>query len=262
MNKKKRNITIAIIAAVVVFILIGGILFCIKEYTARTPKLNMRWIGAVEAEQTINLQDLVDVECKGDYYLEMSINTEISDAKVSEDGQSLYVGNNSGYITVTISGYGSVPDIVSEETIIFVTLGEQERKEFIEKAKDTTKKVEEGLFQQGNYSDMQLEQVLYDCDIDAQDKYELVTMCLKYRKKDNTYVCFHTSFYAEGIDKMSIGFREIDEDEVENAIGWLDHESRKNIGDDIYFRKDSLRTSYTEVENCNLTYQYVIDYRD
>lgn len=122
MNKKKVLLGLL---AVCVLICFWGV-FSIKNYMDKVPKLTMKELGIVEAGQTLKLSDIVDVACKGEYHLELTIDSEIADAKVSEDKQSLFVGSDSGTIRVMISGYGGVPEYISEETVIHVSSGAQE----------------------------------------------------------------------------------------------------------------------------------------
>ena len=118
--KKKKVIIIASIILVVLFGVAALGIYEIYDYVSRTPKLHMKQIGEVEAGQTLTLQDLVDVECKGDYHLDIAIDTDIADAKVSDDKQSLYVGSHSGYIKIIVYGYGSVAEHASAESVVYV----------------------------------------------------------------------------------------------------------------------------------------------
>lgn len=119
MNKKKCSI---IILCILLFVIVGVLVFVlpIRSYLDHTPKLTTIWIGEAVTGQTLDLKDLVNVECKGDYHLELSIDTDIEDAIVSEDKQSLYVGSQPGNITVTVSGSGASKEFVSEEIVVHV----------------------------------------------------------------------------------------------------------------------------------------------
>lgn len=117
MNKK---MIIGVVIAGIVVCLLGMV--SIKNYVDRGPKLTVKEIGNVEAGQTLALSDMVDVECKGDYRLALVIDSEITDARVSEDKQSLFVGSSSGTIRVMISGYGEVAEFVSDEIVIHVNV--------------------------------------------------------------------------------------------------------------------------------------------
>ncbi|MDE6624753.1 MAG: hypothetical protein K2K56_00125 [Lachnospiraceae bacterium] len=116
MNKKKVLLGLFVIC---VFICLLGIL-SIKNYIDKVPKLTVKELGSVEVGQTLELLDMVNVECKGDYQLALAIDSEIADAKVSEDKQSLFVGSSPGTIRVTITGYGGGAELISEETVIRV----------------------------------------------------------------------------------------------------------------------------------------------
>lgn len=119
MNKKK---CIIIVLCILLFVIVGVLVFVlpIRSYLEHTPKLTTIWTGEAVTEQTIYLKDLVDVECKGDYHLELSIDTDIEDATVSKDKQSLYVGSKPGYIKITVSGSGDSKEFVSEELFVHV----------------------------------------------------------------------------------------------------------------------------------------------
>lgn len=131
MNKKKVLFGILLIC---LFICLFGA-FMIKSYIDKVPKITVKELGVVEAGQTLALSDLVDVRGKGDYRLALTIDSDIVDAKVSEDKQSLFVGSSSGNIRVTIVGYGEVAEYISEETIIHVESGAQDH---IDEANSTT----------------------------------------------------------------------------------------------------------------------------
>ena len=113
---------IVIFFCILLFFVIGVLIFVlpIRSYLDHTPKLTIIWTGEAVTGQTIDLYDLVNVECKGDYHLELSIDTDIADAYVSEDKGSLYVGSQSGYITVIVSGSGTSKEFVSKEIVVYV----------------------------------------------------------------------------------------------------------------------------------------------
>lgn len=119
MNKKK---CIIIILCILLFIIVGALVFVlpIRSYLDHTPKLTAIWTDEAVTGQTLDLKDLVDVECKGDYHLELSIDTDIEDASVSKNKQSLYVGSKPGYIKITVSGSGASKEFVSEEIFVHV----------------------------------------------------------------------------------------------------------------------------------------------
>ncbi|MBP5192200.1 MAG: hypothetical protein J6Z74_02540, partial [Eubacterium sp.] len=77
--------------------------------------------------------DMVDVKCKGDYELRVSIiDTNIPTADVAADKASVYAGDTSGYIHVEISGVGKRSEGGHPvEAYLFVGLNESEQAELI-----------------------------------------------------------------------------------------------------------------------------------
>lgn len=270
MNKKKVMIIVSGIVAVLFVVVAFGI-YGVKDYIAKTPKLTLKWVGEVKAGQTLTLQDLVDVECKGDYHLDIAIDTNIDDAKVSNDKQFLYVGSHSGYIKVILSGYGSVAEHVSEENIVYVGLGEQERQDFVKRANGIAESVEkyikeEYIPEHENYTDMKLVQVIYNCQIEPYrlpwiDSCSLTQLELQYQKPDGSDVYLVAQYsMVNNEEQFDISERDLFVTSIqmfdeanESGQWWM------NIGDGIILQKSSDSMSGVPVEAYDMNYMYLID---
>lgn len=251
MSKRIKQLLISVIIAG--GILLGLLVLCgisVKGYLDKVPKLTVKGQRIVEAKQTLALSDIVDVECKGDYRLELAIDSEIDDAKVSEDKQSLFVGSNSGNIRVIISGYGEVTEFVSEETVIHVSLGAQERKEMKERAAEIAQKVDAYITSKEEYNNVKkdssmdnvdcsniiLEQAIYDSKIYYDDNQEFdIQLDMKYKKEDGTPLYLHVQYgQVGGEDYLGIGERDMFKTSSWCVSGQND--AYINIGDNVYAR--------------------------
>ncbi len=252
MSKRIKQLLISVIIAG--GILLGLLVLCgisVKGYLDKVPRLTVKGQRIVEAEQTLALSDIVDVECKGDYRLELAIDSEIDDAKVSEDKQSLFVGSNSGNIRVIISGYGEVAEFVSEETVIHVSLGAQERKEMKECAAKIAQKVDAYITSKEKYDNVKkdssmanvdcsniiLEQAIYDSKIYYDDNQEFdIQLDMKYKKEDGTPLYLHVQYgQVGGEDYLGIGERDMFKTSSWCVSGQND--AYINIGDNVYARQ-------------------------
>lgn len=233
-KKRKRSLISVVIAGIIFLGLLGGI--AMKWYIERTPKLTVKGQRIVEAEQTLGLSELVEVECKGDYRVELTIDSEIDDARVSEDKQSLYVGSSSGNIRVTMTAYGKASEDVSEETVIHVSLGAQERKEMKERAAEIAKKADAYITSKEEYSNVILEQAVYDSKIYYEDNQEVnISLDMKYKKEDGTPLYIHAEYgQSGGEDRFGIGERDLFEASSFAVSGQND--AYINIGDNVYAR--------------------------
>lgn len=251
MSKRIKQLLISVIIAG--GILLGLLVLCgisVKGYLDKVPRLTVKGQRIVEAEQTLALSDIVDVECKGDYRLELAIDSEIDDAKVSEDKQSLFVGSNSGNIRVIISGYGEVTEFVSEETVIHVSLGAQERKEMKERVAEIAQKVDAYITSKEEYNNVKkdssmdnvdcsniiLEQAIYDSKIYYDDNQEFdIQLDMKYKKEDGTPLYLHVQYGQVGGEDY-LGIRERDMFKTSSWCVSGQNDAYINIGDNVYAR--------------------------
>lgn len=121
-EKRKKKIIFVVSGVVLLFVAIVLFLgFGMKDYVDKVPKITPKNEVSAAAGQTLSIEDIFDVECKGEYELNLSLaDTDVFDAKVSDDKQTLYVGSSAGTITVSVTGYGEVAEPVGEENTVTV----------------------------------------------------------------------------------------------------------------------------------------------
>ena len=127
MEKKKKSKKISkwvIVVLIALALLIGAglyLLWGLKDYMDKVPKITPKETVTVQTGQTLAIEDLFDVECKGEYRLSLSISeTEIPDAEISADKQSVYVGSTPGEIRIIAGGSGEVAEYAESENVIVV----------------------------------------------------------------------------------------------------------------------------------------------
>lgn len=126
---KKKKILIVIFTFPAVIFLLGGILitttlFSIKDYLDHVPEVIPNPSITAECGDTLTVSDLCQIECEGNYYPKIYMNdTQIADAMVSEDKQSIYVGSSAGVITVEISASGENAESSGATAKIYVGIG-------------------------------------------------------------------------------------------------------------------------------------------
>ena len=108
------------------------------NYVNRVPEVTARESLEVACGTTLSLNDLAEITCKGKYTVRLAIaETNVNSAKVLEeelkvegDGTNqpvLYVGDEAGYLRLTINAVGSVAEYVSASVTIYVKPGEAEQ---------------------------------------------------------------------------------------------------------------------------------------
>lgn len=126
MNKKEKRQGkgwIAIISIVLVLIACIGLylLWGLKDYMDKVPDIIPKESVAVKSGQTLTAEDMFDITCKGDYRVSLSIlDSDIPDAKVTEEKQALFVGSSQGTIQVLICVTGEVAETVDAKQTIYV----------------------------------------------------------------------------------------------------------------------------------------------
>ncbi len=111
MSRRKRIAVILSGIAVFVVLVFGVGILKVKDYTDRCPHIYPKEYVMAEVGSTLTLEELADVKVlKGNHsfeaWIESDIETQITDAKVSDDRQSIYVGTDIGNITATIDARG------------------------------------------------------------------------------------------------------------------------------------------------------------
>lgn len=123
-NKKTCNKWVVVIGAVLLFFACIGLYLVweLKDYIDKVPKITPKESVTVQTGQTLTVDDIFDVECKGEYRMRLTISeTEIPDAEISDDKQSVYVGSTPGTIRITAGGSGEVAEWAENENVIVVT---------------------------------------------------------------------------------------------------------------------------------------------
>ncbi len=118
----KKAIKITAITLGILFLLFAA--YCIWgafDYVNRVPKIEPLSPVRAEIGSTLQIDDLVKIQCGGDYTTKMRLSDveNTYDAKVAEDGQSIYVGDNEGTLMVLIQAYGSEPTGAEVEVIVY-----------------------------------------------------------------------------------------------------------------------------------------------
>lgn len=136
---KKRKGLIIVICVIAVLMIFGAI--CVTgliRYESHVPKLTVKEQMEVPCGARIPWKELVSVECEGDYSVRLMItDTNISTAKIlQEKDQELYVGEEIGYIRLSVTAAGEVAEYVQEETIVYVKPDAKEEEEILKESAD------------------------------------------------------------------------------------------------------------------------------
>ena len=110
----------------------------VYRYVSNVPELTANnWLQDVVADNTLSWNNLYNIKCSGDYSVELRIlDTNIPDAKISEDKAEVYVGSKAGYIHLSAIGQGKRSEYGKEtDTYIYTTLGADERADAEEKVR-------------------------------------------------------------------------------------------------------------------------------
>lgn len=114
---------------IVIILVLLGLVACIglyllwglKDYMDKVPEITPKESVTVKAGQTVTAEDMFDITCKGDYRVSLSIlDSDIPDAKVTEEKQALFVGSSQGTIRVLICVTGEVAESTDAENTIVV----------------------------------------------------------------------------------------------------------------------------------------------
>lgn len=124
-KKKSKKISKWVIVVLIALVLLIGaslyLLWALKDYVDKVPKITPKESVTVQTGQTLTVDDIFDVECKGEYHISLNISeTEIPDAEISADKQSVYVGSTPGEIRITAGGSGEVAEWAENENMIVV----------------------------------------------------------------------------------------------------------------------------------------------
>lgn len=122
MNKKKAGKVIRIFALIMVVVIVFvyiALYLPLKRYIDQTPKITPKSQVTVHVGDTVDWQDLFDVECKGQYTMKMSIETEYYNVvEVAKDGKSFIAKEQADEVAIYIVGRGENAESVDSSTII------------------------------------------------------------------------------------------------------------------------------------------------
>ena len=123
-EKKKTGKIIGILAVilVVVFVLAFVVLFLpLKKYLDATPKIAPISQVEVKVGDTVQVSDLFDIECRGDYTVKMSVDaSDYFVIQMSEDGQSFVAKGAAEGIVIYVNARGSNAESVDATNTITI----------------------------------------------------------------------------------------------------------------------------------------------
>ena len=130
-NKRINPIIIGFIIVVGLFAIIcaAGVF----SYVSNVPKVYPKFlIVDLKAGETVRYDELADFKCVGGYHAYLAItDTNIPTAKLSEDKESIYVGDSRGYIHLSVIAIGDHSEGSSEEMYIFVSMSQEEAERLV-----------------------------------------------------------------------------------------------------------------------------------
>lgn len=128
MGKKKKSVTVVITILVIFGIIAIICVVGVAQYVLNVPKITPKFLTVnLSAGQTVRYDELADFKCVGGYHGELMISdTNIPTAKISDDRESIYVGDSRGYIHLDVVGIGDHSEGSSEEMYIFVSMSQEE----------------------------------------------------------------------------------------------------------------------------------------
>lgn len=109
MGKRKSRLKTALTVIALVIVAVGGVFgYGVYDYVSNVPKLTPKQ-QSFEAVcgQTVGWDELFDVQCRGEFFVQMYIEeTDTDDAELSEGKDSIYVGSSEGSIKLIAVGVG------------------------------------------------------------------------------------------------------------------------------------------------------------
>lgn len=122
----KTKVGKVITVVCVVFALIIAILYVVlylplMRYIEATPKITPKSQVTVQVGDTVEWQDLFDVECKGDYTVRMSVSEQEQSAiEMSKAGQSFVAKDAAKQVVIYVYARGSNAESVSATNTITI----------------------------------------------------------------------------------------------------------------------------------------------
>ncbi len=121
-NKAGKIIGIVLLIVAIVFVLAVFVFYLpLKKYMDATPKITPKSQVTVQVGDTVEWQDLFDVECKGDYTVKMSIDADdYPTIQMSEDGQSFVANGTVEGVVIYMYARGSNAESVDATNTITI----------------------------------------------------------------------------------------------------------------------------------------------
>ncbi len=122
MNQKKAGKVIGIFALIMVVVIVFvyvALYLPLKRYIDETPKITPKSQVIVHVGDTVEWQDLFDVECKGQYTVKLSIHEDYYNVVgMDKEGQSFVAKEQADAVTIYIVGRGENAESVDSSTTI------------------------------------------------------------------------------------------------------------------------------------------------
>lgn len=122
----KKSVKIVLLAVVLAIVTAAAVLgFAVKKYLDEVPIITPRSPVYAEIGSTVSIADLADIERSvssriGLIEWHIAGESDTANAKVSDDGQSLFVGDYIGSFDVTVHATGKNSESVSEKVTVEV----------------------------------------------------------------------------------------------------------------------------------------------
>ncbi len=123
-EKKKTGKVIGVLAlAFLIMMLLAFVLIILplKQYLDETPKVTPISQVEIRVGDTVQVSDLFDVECEGDYTVKMSVSEKYySVIQMSKDGQSFVANDTAEGVVIYVNARGSNAESVDATNIITI----------------------------------------------------------------------------------------------------------------------------------------------
>ena len=122
----KKSVKIVLLAVALAIVTAAAILgLAVKKYLDEVPVITPKSPVYAEIGSTISIADLADIERSvssriGSIEWHIAGESDTANAKVSDDGQSLFVGDYTGSFDVTVHATGKNSESVSEKVTVEV----------------------------------------------------------------------------------------------------------------------------------------------
>lgn len=121
-TKARKVITVVcVVLALSIAMLYVVFYLPLKRYIEATPKITPKSQVTVQVGDTVEWQDLFDVECKGDYTVKMSVSgKDYSVIQMTKDGQSFVATGAAEGVVIYVNARGSNAESVDATNTITI----------------------------------------------------------------------------------------------------------------------------------------------